>query len=54
MPVQIDILLKKKEVKAMNREERMAEDGIGKHEVEEIHKDMHYQLSIELNKWRSH
>ena len=38
----------------MNREEKMAEDGIGKHEVEEIHKDMHYQLSIELNKWRSH
>jgi len=51
----MDILLKKKEeVKAMNREGKMAEDGIGKHEVEEMHKDMHYQLSIELNKWRSH
>jgi hypothetical protein len=41
------------EVKAMNREEKIAEDGIGKHEVEEMQKDMHYQLSMELNKWRS-
>ena len=44
----------KKEVEAMNREEKMAKNGRNKHEVEEIHKEMHYQLSIELNRWRSH
>lgn len=54
MTVQKDNLLRKKEVEAMNRDEKMAEDGMSKHDVEEIHKDMHYQLSIELNKWRSH
>ncbi len=38
----------------MNSEEKRAEYGMSKLEVEEIHKDMHYQLSMELNKWRSH
>ena len=42
----------KKEVDAMNIEEKMAKNGISKHEVEEIHKEMHYQLSITLNRWR--
>jgi hypothetical protein len=47
-------ILLEKEVKAMNREEKVAEYGRSTHEVEEIQKDIHYQLSIELNKWRSH
>ncbi len=47
-------ILQAKEVKAMNREEKVAEYGRRRHEVEEIQKDIHYQLSIELNKWRSH
>lgn len=38
----------------MNSEEKMSKNGRNKHEVEEIHKEMHYQLSIELNRWRSH
>ena len=43
----------KKEVKEMNREE-VAKNGISKQEMEEIQKEMHYQLSIELNQWRFH
>jgi hypothetical protein len=47
-------ILLTKEVIAMTREEKMANYGRSKHEVEEMHKDMHYRLSMELNKWRSH
>jgi len=42
----------KKEVNAMNIEEKRAKNGMNKHDVEEIHKEMHYQLSIALNGWR--
>lgn len=38
----------------MNRDEKMMKAEISKHEMEEIDKEMHYQLSIELNRWRSH
>ena len=36
----------------MNIEEKRAKNGMNKHDVEEIHKEMHYQLSIALNGWR--